>query len=189
MYMTLWSDLNDLSKDSDRAWLALLISLPLRPEEALGLRWQDFDPEKRTLLIRCTVTHPDRNIPEFKERTKTDASRRTLVLPESIVPYLGKPGRDSDFIVGGEKPLSYTEVERMRSRIRRETGFDDKITPRRFRTTVATDISNKTHDLKLVQYMLGHSTPQMTLKHYDKGRSTAVDASTAVSEVYGFDAL
>ncbi len=181
--------LNDLSRDSDRAWLALLISLPLRPEEALGLRWQDFDTEKRTLLIRCTVTHPDRNMPEFKERTKTDASRRTLVLPESIVPYLGKPSMDSDFIVGGEKPLSYTEVERMRTRIRRETGFDDKITPRRFRTTVATDISNKTHDLKLVQYMLGHSTPQMTLKHYDKGRSTAVDARAAISEDYGFDAM
>ena len=25
-----------------------------------------------------------------------------------------------------------------------------------------------THDLKLVQQMLGHATPQMTLKHYDK---------------------
>ena len=181
--------LNDLSRDSDRAWLALLISLPLRPEEVLGLRWQDFDPEKRTIYIHCTVTHPDRNMPEFAECTKTDASRRTLVLPESIVPCLGKRGKDKDFIVGGEKPLSYTEVTRMRNRIKRETGFDDKITPRRFRTTVATDISSKTRDLKLVQHMLGHSTPQMTLKHYDKGRSTAVDASTAISEVYGFDAV
>ncbi len=77
----------------------------------------------------------------------------------------------------------------MRYRIKRETGFDDRITPRRFRTTMVTDISNETHDLKLVQYMPGHSTPQMTLKHYDKGRSTAVDASAAISEVYGFDAM
>ena len=37
--------------------------------------------------------------------------------------------------------------------------------------------------------MLGHSTPQMTLKHYDKGRSTAVDASAAISKAYGFDAM
>ena len=67
--------------------------------------------------------------------------------------------------------------------------FNETITPRRFRTTVATDISAETHDLKLVQRMLGHSTPQMTLKHYDKGRSTATDAAQAISKCYGFDRL
>ena len=45
-----------------------------------------------------------------------------------------------------------------------------------------------THDLKLVQQMLGHATPQMTLKHYDKGRSTAIDASQAIGKCYGLSA-
>ena len=37
--------------------------------------------------------------------------------------------------------------------------------------------------------MLGHSTPQMTLKHYDKGRSTAADAAQTISKCYGFDSV
>ena len=31
-------------------------------------------------------------------------------------------------------------------------------------------------------------SPQMTLKHYDKGRSGAIDASNAIGKVYGFSA-
>ena len=77
----------------------------------------------------------------------------------------------------------------MRKRIQRELAFAEPITPRRFRTTVATDISAATHDLKLVQHMLGHATPQMTLKHYDKGRETAADASEAISRAYGLQAV
>ncbi len=90
------------------------------------------------------------------------------------------------FVIGGKHPISYTGLRFIRKRIARDIGYSGTITPRRFRTTVATDISDMTHDLKLVQKMLGHSTPQMTLKHYDKGRSTSVDATNAIERCYGF---
>lgn len=174
-----------ISNEIDRAWLALSISLPLRPEEVLGLQWGNLDLQRGFVHICSTVSHPSRNRPEYKPYTKTSSSVRTLVIPREIMTYLPTPGASEDFVIGGKEPLSYTQVRCMRKRIAAEIGFEDVLTPRRFRTTVATDISATTHDLKLVQQMLGHSTPQMTLKHYDKGRSQAIDAADAVAKCYG----
>ncbi len=178
----------DVQRPMDRAWLALSISLPLRPEEVLGLTWKDVDTENCVLHVRNTVTHPTRNEPEFKPYTKTTSSVRTLAFPKEILPYLPEPGKPDEFVIGGERPISYTQLRGIRKRINLDTHFGETITPRRFRTTVATDISAMTHDLKLVQQMLGHATPQMTLKHYDKGRSGAIDASNAIGKCYGLSA-
>lgn len=177
--------LNDISNPMSKAWLALSISLPLRPEEVLGLKWENLDDRNGILHIRNTVTHPTRNEPYFKTYTKTASSKRDLQLPKEILSYLPERGDPDDFIIGGKDPVSYTKLRGMRKWITKEIRFGSTITPRRFRTTVATDISNMTHDLKLVQKMLGHSNPQMTLKYYDKGRSQAADASDAISKCYG----
>lgn len=178
--------LEDVVNPTERAWLALSISLPLRPEEVLGLLWENVDEEKCELHIRNTVTHPTRNEPEFKTYTKTATSRRDLAIPKEILAYLPERGQPKEFVIGGKKAITYTQLRGIRKRINWQTRFGETITPRRFRTTVATDISAMTHDLKLVQKMLGHSTPQMTLKHYDKGRSRTVDASEAIEKCYGF---
>lgn len=175
----------DIQSDMDRAWLAISISLPLRPEEVLGLTWADVDEVNGVFHIRNTVTHPARNEPEFKTYTKSAASIRDLAVSEELLSCLPVRGKLNEFVIGGKTPLTYMQVRRMRERIQRDIRFDGSITPRRFRTTVATDISAQTHDLKLVQKMLGHSSPQMTLKHYDKGRSTTVDATDAIASCYG----
>lgn len=182
------SHLNDIRSPMDKAWLVLSISLPLRPEEVLGLRWEDIDCENCIIHVHNTVTHPTRNTPEFKPYTKTAASVRDLAVPKEILAYLPDSGKPEEFVIGGERPISYTQLRGIRKRINLDTHFGETITPRRFRTTVATDISAMTHDLKLVQQMLGHATPQMTLKHYDKGRSAAIDASQAIGKCYGLTA-
>ena len=179
------SHLNDVKKPMDRAWLAISLSLPLRPEEVLGLQWADVDEETCTIHVRNTVTHPTRNEPEYKAYTKTASSVRDLKFPKEILAYLPERGMSNEFVIGGEKPISYTKLRGIRKRVNLDTKFGETITPRRFRTTVATDISAMTHDLKLVQKSLGHATPQMTLKHYDKGRSGAIDASNAIGTCYG----
>ena len=176
--------LGEIFDPMERAWIALSISLPLRPEEVLGLRWDDVDGN--IIHVRSTITHPTRNQPVYHEYTKTESSKRDLILPNSILKHLPERGRPYDFVIGGCNPISYTLLRGMRKRIAKQIGYDGEITPRRFRTTVATDISEQTHDLKLVQMMLGHSTPQMTLKHYVKGRSTAIDATKAIANCYGF---
>jgi integrase len=179
------SHLDMIPSPTDKAWLALCVSLPLRPEEVLGLKWENVDAGSKILYVRNTVTHPKRSFPEIKSYTKTESSRRDLAIPQKILDLLPPRGPNDHFVIGGQHPLSYTQVRMMRHRIEKAIRFEAGITPRRFRTTVATDISSMTHDLKLVQKMLGHSTPQMTLKHYDKGRNTSVDATNAIEECYG----
>ena len=84
-----------------------------------------------------------------------------------------------------DKPFSYTQVRRMCERIRRDTGFQDRITPIRFRTTVLTDIYDQTKDIKQAQAAAGHTTAAMTLKYYVKGRSGTHEATSAVERAYG----
>lgn len=72
----------------------------------------------------------------------------------------------------------------MCERIRREIGFSERITPMRFRPTVLTDLYDQTRDIKLVQAAAGHTTAEMTLKHYVKGRGNVVESAAAIESVY-----
>ncbi len=178
-------NLDKIQNPTDRAYLAVQALHPLRLEEVLGLKWADVDFDAMTIHICRAVTHPTRNRPEIK-RTKTDASVRTLGLSRIAAQYLN-PGSDDEFIFGGEKPLSYTQVRRMCERIKRDTGFDDNITPIRFRTTVLTDIYDQTKDVKTAQAAAGHASPTMTMRRYAKGRDGVSRSSAVIDSVYGSD--
>lgn len=73
----------------------------------------------------------------------------------------------------------------MCERIRRDTEFEERITPIRFRTTVLTDIYDQTRDIKQAQAAAGHTTAAMTLKYYVKGRNGTHEAATAIERAYG----
>ena len=177
------SHIGSLKQPQDRFFIALMALHPLRLEEALGLKWEDVDFEHGTFCIRRAVTHPVRNQPEIKD-TKTEKSKRTLALSKIASEYLQTETNREGFILGGENPLSYTQVHRMCERIQRETGFGERITPIRFRTTVLTDIYDQTKDLRLTQDSGGHATPTMTLKHYVKGRAGESRSAEAIDSLY-----
>ena len=105
-------------------------------------------------------------------------------LVSSTLQHLGS-GKPDGCIVGGSAPLSYTQVRLACERIRKDTGFSEPITPRRFRTTVLTDLYEQTKDIKLVQKAAGHTTANMTLKYYVKGRAMDNMAAVAISSAYG----
>ncbi len=135
------------------------------------------------LHIRRAVTHPTRNQPEVK-KLKTEASERDIGLSNIAVTYLVR-GAAGDFVFGDVKPLSYQQVKRMCRRIQADTGFTEKITPIRFRTTVLTDLYDQSHDIKLAQHAAGHTTSAMTLERYVKGRSNTSIATAAIDRIYG----
>lgn len=174
--------IGDIQDPADRAYLAIQALHPLRLEEVLGLQGADIDPENGAIHICRAVTHPDRNQPEVKD-TKTRSSARTIGLSALAVPYLPqtKPG---EFVFGGKRPLSYTQVRKMCNRIKRDTGFTENITPIRFRTTVLTDLYDQTKDIKLAQAAAGHTTSAMTLRYYVKGRETISKAAAVVDRAY-----
>jgi len=96
-------------------------------------------------------------------------------------------GAGHHFVLGREKPLSYIQVRRMCARIQKEINFPEPIQPRRFRTTVLTDIYDVTKDIKSAQAAAGHTTAAMTLKYYVKGRETGQDTASPIARAYGID--
>lgn len=176
-------NLDKVVNDMDRAYLAIQALHPLRLEEVLGLKWGDVDLDARTLHVCRAVTHPTRNQPEVKS-TKTASSVRVLGLSGIAARYL-TPGAEDEFVFGGTKPLSYTQVRRMCERIKRDTGFDENITPIRFRTTILTDIYDQTKDVKTAQAAAGHASPTMTMRRYAKGRDGVSKSSSVIDRVYG----
>ena len=173
-----------LTNPTDRAYLALHSLHPLRLEEVLGLRWKDVSETNMTLHICTAVTHPTRNAPEIKG-TKT-GKERDIALSQVAWKHLQEigMGQPDEFIVGGKKPLSYTQVEKMCTRIAKEIDFKGKITPRRFRATVLTDIYEQTGDIKLTQQAAGHATADMTLKHYVQTRRKSSETADAIDSLY-----
>ena len=176
-------NIEKLSHPTDQRYLVLQALHPLRLEEVLGLQWQDVDLENHLLHIERAVTHPARNEPHIKP-PKTAASRRILHLAPQTASYLSG-GIPTHFILGGEKPLTYTQTVKMYRRIQREIQFEEPITPRRFRTTVLTDLYETTKDIKLAQMSAGHTTAAMTLKHYVEGRNEEKNTALPVATLYG----
>lgn len=174
--------IGDVKNEQDRMFIALQAFHPMRLEEVLGLKWSDIDIENRLINIVRAVSHPDRNQPVIKE-PKTAGSVRQLGLFKSAIQYLN-PKSDDEFIIGGKKALTCTQVRRMCERIQREIGFDEKITPIRFRPTVLTDMYEQTKDISAVQKAAGHTSPTMTFKHYVNGRGTPNKTSEAIEALY-----
>lgn len=172
----------DVKSPVDRAYLALQSLHPMRLEEVLGLRPTDVDLVNKEINISRAVTHPTRNQPEIKA-TKTECSTRTIGLSARALPFLDVDFT-GEFLFGGDKPLSYTQVRRMCNRIKKDIAFEGNITPIRFRTTVLTDIYDQTKDIKLTQKEGGHATSAMTLKYYVKGRGSNSEAAAAVDRAY-----
>lgn len=77
----------------------------------------------------------------------------------------------------------------MCERIQKDPGFTEKITPRRFGTTVLTDLDDKTKDVKIVPTAAGHSTTAMTLKHSGKGRECVAASAGVLDRVYSAQAV
>lgn len=174
--------IDDVKNPTDRFFVAMLCFHPLRLEEILGIKYGDIDRKKCEVNICRAVTHPTRNQPEIKE-TKTEKSTRIAPLSQRVRSYMPK-GKPDEFVFGGEKALSYTQVVRMCERIQRDTGFSEKITPRRFRCTLLTDIYDQTRDVKLTQDAGGHATPDITFKNYVRGREISRDAIKALEKLY-----
>lgn len=169
-----------VKKAEDRGYLALQAMHPLRLEEVLGLKGNDIS--NGTIRVRRSVTHPTRNKAEVKE-PKTESSYREISIVPGAENYIPKVG-PNEFVIGGKEPMSYTRLRRMLERIRKDIGFEETLSPRRFRTTVLTDIYDQTKDILATQKAAGHATADMTLRHYVKGRMHEDRIGMDISRLY-----
>jgi integrase len=72
----------------NRARWHVALKIGLRPAEALGLTWPDFDPKNGTLAIRNQILRATGKGLYLQPAPKTDAGERRIRLPKSLVTML-----------------------------------------------------------------------------------------------------
>lgn len=170
----------------------LALTTGLRRGELLGLMWDDIDLEDDHPHI--TVRHNKAFIQNQTDApvttlTKTEAARRVISLPPAVVTHLKaeKAASTSEYVISMQNGASLTRsafralwanVERRTAGEGREVGsrqqgrkqglitLDFRCHPHQLRHTYLTRLLEAGCDLKQVQYLAGHSKPEMTLRVY-----------------------
>lgn len=174
-------NIGKITNDDERNYFLLLAFHAMRPEEVRGLQWKDIDLENNVIHIRKTIIYPKRNKPEIG-KTKTESSKADIGLVEAIKPYL-VPGSPDEYVTGGTEPKTYAVMRKMWLRIRKQVGLPN-VTESQFRTTIASDLQEKTNNVMQVQQLLRHSKASTTLKHYIKPRSEITQTARTVEAIY-----
>lgn len=169
------SELLDAVKGT-RAYGFCLIALStgMRRGEILGLMWKDIDFDKGFI----NVTHNKAFVvgekdAEVTDNLKTKASQRRLPITPVLRAWLDAERRSSEspyvLSMRNGSSLNLNSFQSLWSTVRHrlsKTGCDFDCHPHLLRHTFATQLFEAGMDVKQVQYLLGHSTPDMTLRVY-----------------------
>lgn len=149
------------------------------------MRWSDLDldGELPTLSVSGTIKTETGKGTYRKPTPKSDASRRTMVLPPFAAELL-RVRREfatanphaAVFATRNGTWHQVVNIERRWRQIRKDTGYE-WVTPHTFRKTVATLISEATTS-ELASRQLGHSSSQVTRDHYIAKPPVSADLST-----------
>jgi integrase len=199
-----------------RAYLFCLLALTtgMRRSEILGLMWEDVDFDTGYITVTHSKTlSPKRADCEVLTLLKSDAAHRRLPIPLLLRKALEEEHRasNSKFVLSmknGES-LSKCSYEALWRTVTNRTvgegrplgswhhsnnGGDYTVTldfvshPHLLRHTFITQCFEAGMDLKQIQYLAGHSTPEMTLRVYTHFRRKAREQETAdlVSEATAY---
>lgn len=196
------------------AYLFCLLALTtgMRRGEILGLMWEDVDFDSGYINVTHNNTIGWGAGTGVTTMLKTDAARRRIPMPLLLrhTLELEKKKSKAPFVLATETGKSYTRTDYdtlwyqissrtvndkkpLGSTIRnRKTGervpvvLDFPATAHQLRHTFITQLFESGMDIKQVQYLAGHSTPEMTLRvytHYrqqerEKQTETQVQAAT-----------
>lgn len=176
------------------AAVALMLGAGLRREEACGLMWSDVDLKTGTIYVRhAKVFTGGGNV--VSSDLKSKAARRDIPIPGWLVAILEneKSVTNSVFVLSMQNGESLTQSswQRLWGLIEARTTTDPKMLgkpvdekhpwitygmdfhchPHQLRHTCITRWIEAGLDMKEVQYLAGHSTPDMTMRiyaHYDR---------------------
>ena len=158
----------------------LMLATGGRIGEILALRWADIDldADRPNLAISGTIKTESGKGTYRKATPKSDASRRTLALPDFAVEILRRRRTD---VTGGASDAVFptrngtwqqvANVERRWRQIRKDTGLD-WVTPHIFRKTVATLISEQVLRDRLAaagSLLIGHNPGVLHRQAHDRG--------------------
>ncbi|MCL2533790.1 MAG: tyrosine-type recombinase/integrase [Nocardiaceae bacterium] len=159
----------------------------LRIGEVLALRWADINQTATppTLTVVGTVVLVGEQFVR-QDRPKTDAGRRTIVLPEFVVTALSiQRDRGWDAISELVFPAHNGAVRsphNVRRALRAARGELDWVSPHTLRKTAATFV-DEMHGTGAAAHLLGHSGTAVTEKHYIHRAALAPDVSSALDRL------
>jgi integrase len=172
----------------------LMLATGSRIGEILALRWSDLDLDSDLpiLTVSGTIKTETGKGTYRKPTPKSDASRRTVVLPHFAAELLrmrrefATPNEnDAVFATRNGTWHQVVNVERRWRQIRKDTGYE-WVTPHTFRKTVATLISEATNS-ELASRQLGHSSSQVTRDHYIAKPPVSADLSELLERLGEMD--
>ncbi len=164
--------LDALEKDYGRSWIytftLLCLCTGLRSGEACGLCWDCVDFENGLILVRRQMSRIEGSY-GLTDKLKSRSSRRNIPAPPVLMDHLRevKARTNSITVVAGPHgPSVPNSVGTLLARAK----VPFHVHPHLLRHTYATRLVEAGIDIKTVQYLLGHSSLNMTIDiyaHYD----------------------
>lgn len=146
-----------------RAFIGLCLFCGLRREEALGMQWGDIHDGSLTVNRALAFV---KNQPDPSQELKTKAAHRTIPIPEPLMNILKDTPKSGLYIITKSDGGFMTQMafRRMWEKVVRSITFP--LHPHMLRHTYATNLYYAGIDLRTAQYLLGHSSIQMTAQIY-----------------------
>lgn len=167
----------------------------MRQGEICGLRWEDFDREKRTLRVARSVDFVNKEL--VVGETKTDDGKRIIYLPDSLWHILAEQqsqkGAISEWIFSNllkpEWPLNPSRAYRQLKKLL-EIGGLPSIRFHDLRHTFTSHAANSGIAPKTLSEIVGHSKASFTLDHYahvtsDMQKNAANIVTNYITDILG----
>lgn len=165
-----------LTDEQERLFMALLAYTGMRPEEILGLRWEEvFTNDGYANMVR-TVTYPTKTTPEVKEEGKTDNSIRSIILVPAVVNILNTATQKEGYVIHGKDintPCPRTTYVKLYKKAFEALGIKE-YTPYDFRSNFATECVENGMTSKQVADMMGHADTRMVERVYATKRNEGI---------------
>ena len=167
----------------------------MRQGEICGLRWEDFDREKRTLRVARSVDFVNKEL--VVGETKTDDGKRTIYLPDSLWRILAdRHNQKASFsewifpnLLKPEWPLNPSRAYRQLKKLL-EIGELPSIRFHDLRHTFTSHAANSGIAPKTLSEIVGHSKASFTLDHYahvtsDMQKNAANIVTNYITDILG----
>lgn len=149
--------------------LAVLTMTGCRRSEALALRWEDIDWDRKTIHLQRALRFRN-NQPEVSDKMKIKSANRSISAWDALIPYLSKPQPEGFIFHRDGKPLTERQYSILWNNIQDELikhGLKERFTAHQLRHTFATVAANSgSIPIKVLQGLLGHANFQTTMNTY-----------------------
>lgn len=147
-----------------RTLLAVIYSAGLRVGEALGLRAEDFDFERKLLRVVQAKGRKDRYVPLAAHLLPLLRTYHAAYRPQGY------------FFEGTHGQMYHTSsVRKILKKSCKLAGVTKRVTPHTLRHSYATHLLENGADIRYIQVLLGHAKPETTMV-YTHVRSQELDA-------------